>query len=483
MTNLYALFRERWQARWNAPAFNLPDDRRVTFAGLDAEILALDAWLAAQGVGRGDRIVAQIEKSVRGVALYLACLRRGAVWVPLNTAYTRSEVEYFLKDAEPKLFLSKAPDDLNPAGRPGDPAACGDDDLAAVVYTSGTTGRSKGAMITHGNLASNARALCGLWGFRPDDVLLHALPVYHVHGLFVALHTSFLNATPQIFLEKFDAAEVRRHLPNATLLMGVPTFYTRLLEAGIAREECAHVRLFISGSAPLTPQVFEAWEKRTKKPILERYGMTETGMIASNPLDGERIAGTVGFALPGVEVRVAGGDGREVARGETGVIEVRGPNVFKGYWRRPDKTAEDFRKDGFFITGDVGVMAADGRVAIVGRAKDVIIAGGFNIYPKEIEDVLDAVPGVAESAVVGVPHPEMGEGAVAVLVAAGAAGRPGDRALQAALDEKLARFKHPRKFYWVDGLPRNAMGKVQKALLRERFRDSYALAPPIGPSE
>ncbi|MFO1186128.1 MAG: AMP-binding protein [Alphaproteobacteria bacterium] len=472
MANLYAMICERWRLRRNEPAFILPGDRRVTHAELEAQVLALDGWLGERSVGRGDRLVAQIGKSISGVALYLACLRRGAVWVPLNTAYTSSEVEYFLEDAEPKLFLSSVPDAAGSAGRHGEPIERGEDDLAAIVYTSGTTGRSKGAMLTHGNLASNALALHALWDFRSDDVLLHALPIYHVHGLFVALHTSFLNATPQIFLEKFDAAEVRRHLPKATVLMGVPTFYTRLLEAGISREECAHMRLFISGSAPLTPQVFEAWEKRTGKPILERYGMTETGMITSNPLEGARIAGTVGFPLPGIEVRAADGVGGEVPRGETGVIEVRGPNVFKGYWRRPEKTAEEFRTDGFFITGDVGVMARDGRVAIVGRAKDVIISGGLNIYPKEIEDVLDAVAGVAESAVVGVPHAEMGEGVVAILVPA--VEPIADAVLQDALDVRLARFKHPRRFVWVEALPRNAMGKVQKAALRQRFANAYS---------
>ncbi len=329
-------------------------------------------------------------------------------------------------------------------------------------------------MISHGNLASNALALHRIWGFEPRDVLLHALPTYHVHGLFVALHTAFLNASKIIFHDKFDAAAVRRDLPQASVLMGVPTFYTRLLDAGITREECAHMRLFISGSAPLTRETFAAWEERTGKPILERYGMTETGMITSNPLDGARIAGTVGYALPDVCVRIAGEDGHTMRCGEIGTIEVRGPNVFSGYWRMPEKTVSEFRADGFFITGDLGTMEHDGRVSIVGRAKDLIIAGGLlNIYPKEIEEVLDAVEGVGESAVVGVPHAEMGEGAIAVLVPAKAGARVDDAVLQAALDARLARFKHPRKFIWVEALPRNAMGKVEKAVLRERYKNVY----------
>ncbi len=292
------------------------------------------------------------------------------------------------------------------------------DDLAAILYTSGTTGRSKGAMLTHGNLASNAEALVSLWGFKPNDVLLHALPIFHIHGLFVALNTSLLNASEVIFLPKFDIAEIRRFLPKATMMMGVPTFYTRLLaEKDFCAEACRNVRLFISGSAPLSAETFNAFEARTGHRILERYGMSEAGMIASNPLLGERIAGTVGYALPGVEIRIAAAD--DAAHpGEAGIIEVRGPNVFKGYWRMPEKTAEEFREGGWFSTGDVGFLSEDGRLTLSGRAKDLIIVGGYNVYPKEIEDILDALPAIAESAVIGVPHPDMGEGVIAVLVPA-----------------------------------------------------------------
>jgi malonyl-CoA/methylmalonyl-CoA synthetase len=498
LANLYSLFEERWSASWDTPALIVPGAGAFSFREIDTLSARFAAILSRRGVAQGARVVTQVEKSVGAVALYLACLRLGAVFVPLNPAYTEKEVTYFLDDAEPAVFicqraacfeggeadtprievLGACPREGLWAEALGMPpleavASCADEDLAAIVYTSGTTGRSKGAMLTHGNLASNALALHHLWGFAPGDTALHALPIYHVHGLFVALHTSFLNATPQIFLEKFDVDEVRRALPAASVLMGVPTFYSRLLDAGIGSDECAHMRLFVSGSAPLPASVFAAWAQRTGHLILERYGMTETGMIASNPLEGARLGGTVGYPLPDVRVRIADEAGREVPRGEAGVIEVAGPNVFKGYWGMAEKTAEEFRADGFFITGDVGVMSADGRISIVGRAKDIIIAGGLNIYPKEVEDVLDAVPGVLESAVVGVPHQEMGEGAVAVLVP----GKPGelvpDAALQAALDARLARFKHPRRFFWVGALPRNAMGKVQKAALRERFAGVY----------
>jgi malonyl-CoA/methylmalonyl-CoA synthetase len=494
LANLYSLFEERWRKRRGAPALIVPGPATVSFGDLDTLSARFAAALSRRGVETGTRIVAQVEKSVGGVALYLATLRLGAVFIPLNPAYTQREVAYFLDDAEPAVFICQRAARFE-GGRAHAPrievlgttprgglwaealqtppleavAPRSNEDIAAILYTSGTTGRSKGAMLTHGNLASNALTLRHLWGFVPRDTALHALPIYHVHGLFVALNTSFLNATPQIFLERFDVEEVRRLLPAASVLMGVPTFYSRLLEAGISKAECAHMRLFISGSAPLLPSVFEAWAERTGHPILERYGMTETGMIASNPLEGERLAGTVGYPLPDVRVRIADEAGHEVPRGTPGVIEVKGPNVFAGYWRMAEKTAEEFRADGFFITGDVGVMSADGRLSIVGRAKDVIIAGGLNIYPKEVEDVLDRVPGVLESAVVGVPHKEMGEGAVAVLVPAKPGALVPDATLQAALDARLARFKHPRRFIWVESLPRNAMGKVQKAALRERF--------------
>lgn len=473
--NLYAHFHNAFASRWDAPALVDAAGVGLSFRELDTLSARFAEMLRGRGVERGDRVVVQVEKTVGAVALYLACLRSGAIFVPLNTAYTSAEVDYFIEDAEPRLFVS-APDMAGPdaplwaealACEPEqDIAICAGDEIAAIVYTSGTTGRSKGAMLSHGNLLSNAQTLLRIWGFQPDDVLIHALPIFHVHGLFVALHTMFLNGSKTIFLPKFDVLQVIGLLPQATMLMGVPTFYTRLLgEASFNMEAVGTMRLFISGSAPLLAETHKAFEARTGMRILERYGMTEAGMITSNPLDGERIAGTVGMPLPGVDLRIVGEDGVPVAPGQPGVIEIRGPNVFKGYWRNPEKTAEDIRPEGWFITGDVATQDAEGRVTIVGRAKDLIISGGYNIYPKEIEEVIDAVPGVVESAVIGVPHADFGEGVVAVIV--------GDATLEPAIREaigsSLARFKHPGKLVFVGDLPRNAMGKVQKAELRRAW--------------
>ena len=462
-----------------------------TYGDLDRASARFAAVLRGRGVEPGDRVLVQVPKSMEAVALYLGVLRCGGVYVPLNTAYTEREVDFFVGDASPRVVVGGAvAADSNDGGdprtvdidglwreaqaAPADPAIepRDDDDLAAICYTSGTTGRSKGAMITHGNLISNALSLHEIWGFEPGDVLLHALPIFHVHGLFVALHTAFLNASKILFLPAFDAGVVRGLLPEATVLMGVPTFYSRLLaEPGFGSADCQSIRLFVSGSAPLTEAVFGEFETRTGHRILERYGMTEAGMITSNPLRGERVAGTVGFPLPDVEVRVAGEDGAELPVAEVGTLEIRGPNLFPGYWGLPEKTAEEMRGDGFFVTGDLASVDAEGRVTLVGRGKDLIIAGGFNVYPKEIEDRLDEVAGVAESAVIGAPHADLGEGVVAVLVAEQAT--VGDDTLRSALDAGLARFKHPRRFYWVEELPRNAMGKVQKNVLRERYRDAY----------
>ena len=347
------------------------------------------------------------------------------------------------------------------------------DDLAAILYTSGTTGRSKGAMLSHANLASNAQVLYETWQWQTDDVLLHALPIFHVHGLFVALHCALLGGSRVIFLPRFDVDQMIARLPEVTVMMGVPTFYTRLLErTDFDRELCAGMRLFISGSAPLLAETHRAFEARTGHRILERYGMTEAGMITSNPYVGDRIAGTVGFPLAGVQARVADGEGRELPRGEAGVLEISGPNVFRGYWKMPEKTAEEFRPDGWFITGDIAVMAEDGRVTIVGRAKDLIISGGFNVYPKEIELKLDELPGVKESAVIGVPHPDFGEGVTAVVVADGSHA-VSERSIIAALKDGLARFKQPKRVFIVEELPRNTMGKVQKNVLRENYRDIF----------
>jgi malonyl-CoA/methylmalonyl-CoA synthetase len=419
--------------------------------------------LAKRGARPGDRILVQAEKSIESALLYLAALRAGLVYVPLNTAYTAAERAYFIADAEPSVIvadghLSLA--DLEPEPATFETVARNPDDLAAILYTSGTTGRSKGAMLSHDNLASNALVLKQAWRWRKGDVLIHALPIYHVHGLFVALHGALLNGSTMLWHKSFDADAVISDLGAATIMMGVPTYYVRLAaHSGLTRAAAAGMRLFVSGSAPLLAATFTEFEARTGHLILERYGMTEAGMICSNPYDGKRIPGTVGFPLPGVEARI---------RSE--VLEIRGPNLFKGYWRNPGKTAEEMRADGYFVTGDIATMAEDGRVAIVGRAKDLIIAGGLNIYPREIELALDAVPGVAESAVIGVPHPDLGEAALAVVIRSDPALDEG--ALVAALSD-LARFKQPRRILFADALPRNAMGKVQKAALRDVHRDLF----------
>ncbi len=450
--------------------------------------------LAGLGVRPGDRVIVQVEKSPEALALYGGCLRLGAVFTPLNTAYTAAETEYFLGDAEPALAVvdpALAPalaaaaeaasirvETLDAAGRGGfadavdaapnthAPVPRLPDDLAAILYTSGTTGRSKGAMLTQRNLLSNAEALTEAWRFRARDVLLHALPIFHAHGLFVAINVTLLAGGALIFLPKFDTGAVIDALPRATAMMGVPTFYTRLLaREDFTRALCGHVRLFTSGSAPLLPETHAAFETRTGHRILERYGMTETGMNCSNPYDGHRRPGSVGPALPGVEVRVADPEtGRPLGAGEIGVLEVRGPNVFKGYWRMPEKTAEEFRADGFFVTGDLATIGEDGYVDIVGRAKDLIITGGFNVYPREVETAIDALPGVIESAVIAAPHPDFGEAVVAVVAAAPDALRD-EAAVLAGLGD-LAKFKRPKRVLFRDALPRNAMGKVQKAALR-----------------
>ncbi|MEM1436679.1 MAG: AMP-binding protein [Pseudomonadota bacterium] len=485
--------------------FQCPGQEPFSFGAVDERAARFATLLKELGVEAGDRVVAQTTKSVDAFALYLGVLRAGGVYVPLNTAYTEQELEYFLHDAVPRVVITRADtegrlsalaqrcdvphhrvldaatsatisndaDALDAAALDRDVVTRDAEDLAAIVYTSGTTGRSKGAMISHRALRENALGLKAIWGFEADDVLLHALPIFHIHGLFIAMHPTLLNGSTSLFLPAFDAAAVRELLPQATLLMGVPTFYSRLLaEHGFGPDDCRSIRVFISGSAPLTAQASDEWFERTGSRILERYGMTEAGIITSNPLNGERIAGTVGYPLPGVELRIADEQGGALAVGAVGAIEVRGNNLFSGYWRKPDKTAEEMREDAYFITGDLGSISADGRLTIVGRAKDLIISGGYNIYPKEIESVLDELPGVVESAVVGVPHADLGEGVVAVMVGDEQATPPAT--VSSALEAGLARFKHPRRFYWVDELPRNAMGKVQKNLLTERYRNAYA---------
>jgi malonyl-CoA/methylmalonyl-CoA synthetase len=452
--------------------------------------------LARHGVKPGDRVAVQVEKSPEALFLYLACLRLGAIYLPLNTDYTANELAYFAGDAEPSVFVCSDREKIAgffPAERiltldgnggtlieeakaqPGQfsDAPLGMNDLAAILYTSGTTGRSKGAMLSHGNLFSNATSLIEAWRYSADDVLLHALPIFHTHGLFVATNTTLLSSASMIFLSKFNLDAVFAALPGASVMMGVPTFYTRLLsDPRLDREATRNMRLFISGSAPLLAETHREWQARTGHAILERYGMTETNMNTSNPYDGDRRPGSVGRPLPGVELRIADKNGAPVTPGEIGTIEVRGPNVFSGYWRMPDKTEAAFRPDGFFITGDLGTLDADGYVHIVGRGNDMIISGGFNVYPKEVEALIDALPGVTESAVVGLPHPDFGEGVTAFVVA-----KPGapvsEASIQAALQGQLAKFKLPKRVILVTELPRNSMGKVQKNLMRNEYRGLY----------
>ncbi len=465
-----------------------------TYGDLLAQTGRLANALLALGLGKGDRLLLQVEKCEAVLSLYLACLRTGVIFLPVNPGYTVAETAHFLTDAEPALSVTD-PDrvaglralgarvvDLpalleqadGQGNAYGDPAH-GPDDLAAILYTSGTTGRSKGVMLTRENLASNAEALVSLWRFTSADVLLHALPVFHTHGLFVATNCVLYSGASMIFQRSFQPAAVLEALAQATVMMGVPTFYTRLLaDARLTRDATAHVRLFISGSAPLSPATHAEWQARTGHAILERYGMTETNMITSNPYDGARRAGTVGMPLPGVDVRITGPDGQVLPQGEAGSIEVRGPNVFKGYWRLPEKTAEEFR-DGWFVTGDMGAIDAQGYLSILGRAKDLVISGGLNVYPAEVEAALDDLPGVAASAVIGVPHPDFGEAVVACLVSAKGALLSED-AIRAALRDRLAAFKLPKRVLILDDLPRNAMGKVQKADLRRIYRTLFASA-------
>ncbi|MAG95725.1 MAG: malonyl-CoA synthase [Alphaproteobacteria bacterium] len=496
--NLFALFQSRFPADRSAPFLDALDGRVFSYADLENRSGRLSRLLGALGVRVGDRVLVQVEKSPAAVMLYLACLRHGAVFVPLNTAYTAREVAFFITDAEPAVVVSDPARleetaelagtahvmTLDVAGQgtlvEGAEGLDGDapvaelaaNDLACILYTSGTTGRSKGAMTSHGNLAANALDLHRIWGFEPADVLLHALPIFHAHGLFVALNTTLLNGSGMLFLPRFEAAEVVRLLPRATLMMGVPTFYTRLLaNPDFTAELCHHMRLFISGSAPLLEETFHAFEARTGQRILERYGMTEAGMITSNPLVGERLAGSVGFALPQTEVRVVDEDGRLLGADQTGVLEITGANVFQGYWRLPEKTAEEFRPDGWFITGDLACQDSEGRVTIVGRAKDLVISGGFNVYPKEIELLLDDLDGVAESAVIGLQHTDFGEAVTAVVVADGEL--PTEAEIIAGLKAELAAYKVPKRVLFIPELPRNAMGKVEKNRLRESYSGLY----------
>ncbi|MBK5942642.1 AMP-binding protein [Halorhodospira halophila] len=497
--NLYTTLAQRAAATPSKPFLITPERGTWTYDEAFGLAEHLSAVLEQIGVRRGDRVAVQVDKSPEAVALYLACLHAGAVFLPLNTAYKRSELAFFIQDAEPRLvvgaperaellrgivaehpatrletldaagggsLLEEAAAGIGPAPAT---AAVHPDDPASILYTSGTTGRPKGAVLSHRNLSANALALEAAWGWRHDDVLIHALPIFHVHGLFVALHCAMLGASTIHFLPRFDAGQIVALLPEATVLMGVPTFYTRLLQhEGLTAEQCRTMRLFVAGSAPLQEQTFEAWRARTGHAILERYGMTETGMNLSNPLDGERRPGTVGRPLPGVRARIVDDTGHEVPPGTPGSLQIRGPNVFNGYWRLPEKTREEFTDDGFFITGDMAQVSKDGYYAIIGREKDLIISGGYNVYPKEVENELDAMDEVQESAVVGLDHPDLGEAVTAFIVPADANRPPAGETLIQRLKAELAGYKVPKQVHVVDELPRNTMGKVQKNVLREQ---------------
>ncbi|ARC37645.1 malonyl-CoA synthase [Paracoccus yeei] len=499
--NLFDIL-ERGIADPQATAIETLSGERIAYADLVARTGRWANALTGLGVEPGDRVAVQVEKSVEAIILYLATARAGAVFLPLNTGYTPTEIDYFVGDARPRVFVcdpsraevlapvaEKAGAALVTLGADGKgtladaaDAASPDfatvprqaNDLAALLYTSGTTGRSKGAMLTHGNLVSNTRALLQAWRYSADDVLIHALPIFHTHGLFVATNVTLFSGASMIFLPKFDVDRIFELMGRATVLMGVPTFYVRLLQDDmLTAENTRHMRLFVSGSAPLLAETHREWQARTGHAILERYGMTETNMNASNPYDGDRVAGTVGMPLPGVQIIVTDPEtGAELPQGEIGMIEVRGPNVFKGYWQMPEKTAAELRENGFFITGDLGKFDERGYLHIVGRGKDLIITGGYNVYPKEIETEIDALPGVTESAVIGLPHRDFGEGVTAVVVPSGTLPLTEADVLH-PLETRLARFKLPKRVMFVDELPRNTMGKVQKNLLRDRFAGLY----------
>ncbi|PTW95399.1 malonyl-CoA synthase [Achromobacter mucicolens] len=507
--NLYAVLQGGFPKDRSKVALETPD-LQYSWDDIERATACLANLLQSLNLPDGARVAVQVEKSPEALLLYLATLRAGLVYLPLNTAYRESEIEYFLGNAEPSVVVC-ASKNLDWVKRAADKAGCPHvftldedrtgtlleaagtlpqtfktvqrkpDDLAAILYTSGTTGRSKGAMLSHGNLAANARTLHEYWGWREDDVLLHMLPIFHVHGLFVASHGALLAGARMIWLPKLDADQALHYLPQSTVMMGVPTYYVRLLaDPRFNRDVCANMRLFISGSAPLLAETFSDFKERSGHPILERYGMSETVMLTSNPYDaalGERLAGTVGRALPGVQVRVVDDAGKPLAAGEIGNVQVRGPNVFSGYWRMPEKTREEFTEDGWFKTGDVGRWggesagraAPDDYLSIVGRSKDLIISGGYNVYPKEIETLIDDMPGVSESAVIGVPHPDFGEAVVAVVVPKDGASLDAS-AMQAELKSRIANFKVPKRVHIIDQLPRNTMGKVQKNVLRDTYK-------------
>ncbi len=497
--NLYQLLSSRFPQDLSATVIETPQGQCWSYRDLDNETARIARFLYSIGVRKGDRVAAQVSKSPQALFLYLACLRGGFIYLPLNPAYQEQELDFFLADAQPRVVVcnpqnyetlrklgnrhgAAAIHTLDEQGQgslmtdstgcePQFPTAiCAKDDLAAILYTSGTTGRPKGAMISHTNLAANGLALHSAWGWQDGDVLLHALPIFHVHGLFVASHCALLNGSKILFLPNFDTTQVIQWLPQATVFMGVPTYYTRLLtDPSFDAHACRHMRLFVSGSAPLLEQTFDDFQERTGHTILERYGMTETGMNTSNPLDGPRIASTVGPPLLGVSARIVDNDGAPVEPGTVGQLQVKGDNVFKGYWRLPEKTAEEFTADSYFKTGDLASLDSQGYISIIGRDKDLIISGGLNVYPKEVERCIDGLEGIQESAVIGLPDPDFGEAVTVVVVKQAGYEEVTEETIIQTLKKTIAGFKVPKQVYFVDALPRNAMGKVQKNRLRQHY--------------
>ena len=495
--NLYTSYKEGFKN--NLEGQFLYDDKglNVTYRELDSETAKLANGLKELGLSEGDRVTVQVDKCIEMVYLYLACVRSNIIFHPLNPAYKEKELSYFLDDAKPSLFISNEEtissisdlslehsiDHLFVLNNDGSgnfsdistsednyiTVACSDDDIAALLYSSGTTGKPKGIMLSHGNISSNAESLVKAWGFQESDCLLHALPIYHVHGLFVALGCVFMTGSKLKWLESFDADVVLKSIPECTVMMGVPTYYTRLLKRDLLDSKLTEgIRLFISGSAPLLEETFNEFNQRTNHQILERYGMTETNMNTSNPLKGDRKPGTVGLPLEDVQVRVVDEENNVLSQGEIGNLQIKGPNVFKGYWEMPEKTKEDFSKDGFFNTGDKGLIDEGGYVSIIGRSKDMIISGGLNVYPKEIESLIDKIDGVLESAVIGLSDEDLGEKVVAVIVSEESK-TLGEKKVISEIKDQLAGFKAPKEVKFIDQLPRNAMGKVQKNILRETF--------------
>ncbi len=501
--NFYLSLQQGIQAGHSKPCISGPDFPELSYLELEQLTAQTANLLKALNINAGARVLAQTPKTPLAIALYLACLRSGVIYVPLNNGYTNDELDYFIQDTEPDLFVCSPSqgekldelfskhnipsvleldenghgslfESLKELSKEHDIEVVDADDIAVIIYTSGTTGKPKGAMLSHGNLDNNSRNLYSLWGWQKDDVLIHALPIFHIHGLFVALHSALLGGSSMLFLSRFDAKQLIQLIPKATVLMGVPTFYTRLLqEDALSPDLCLNMRLFVSGSAPLLEETFKEFYERSGHQILERYGMSETGILASNPLVGERIPGTVGFALPDVAFRVCGDNGNVLSPGEIGTLQVKGPNIFNGYWRNPEKTKQEFI-EGYFITGDLVNEADDGRISIVGRNKDLIISGGFNVYPKEIELVMDEFDSVLESAVVGVKHPDFGEAVVAVIVLLSQEKAFDEQKMINLLKDQLASYKVPKKILVKSELPRNTMGKVQKNLLREEYENLFS---------